>query len=152
MSDSLRPHGLYPARLLCPWDSPGKNAGVGCQFLLQGIFPTQESNSRLLHCSQILYRLGYEGSPIGASILKELQKPLKHVPLPSGSNSVQKACSQGVKRPEYAQNTLRGTKLDTAQVSLPHLSRREIEESQRQLALHPRVGWGLAYASFLVGC
>ena len=36
MSDSLRPHGLDPARLLCPWNSPGKNTGVGCHFLLQG--------------------------------------------------------------------------------------------------------------------
>ena len=35
MSDSLRPHGLWPTRLLCPWDSPGKNTGVGCHFLLQ---------------------------------------------------------------------------------------------------------------------
>ena len=40
----LQPHGLWPARLLCPWDSPGKNIGVGCHFLLQGIFPTQGSN------------------------------------------------------------------------------------------------------------
>ena len=42
--DSLRPHGLYSARLLYPWNSSGKNTGVGCHFLLQGIFPTQESN------------------------------------------------------------------------------------------------------------
>ena len=35
-------------RLLCPWDSPGKNTGVGCHFLLQGIFPTQGSNPSLL--------------------------------------------------------------------------------------------------------
>ena len=42
---------------LCPWDSPGKNIGVGCHFLLQGIFPTQESNLGLLHCRQILYQL-----------------------------------------------------------------------------------------------
>ena len=35
---------LKPARLLCPWDSPGKNTGVVCHFLLQGIFPTQGSN------------------------------------------------------------------------------------------------------------
>ena len=35
VSDSLRPYGLQPARLLCPWDSPGKNTGVGCHFLLQ---------------------------------------------------------------------------------------------------------------------
>ena len=35
--------------LCCPWDFPGKNTGVGCHFLLQGIFWTQGSNSRLLH-------------------------------------------------------------------------------------------------------
>ena len=50
MSDSLRPHGLQPTRLLCPWDSPGKNTGVGCQLFLQGIFPTQGLNPRLLQC------------------------------------------------------------------------------------------------------
>ena len=44
MSDSVRPYGLYPARLLCPWDSPGKRTGVGCHALLQGIFPTQGLN------------------------------------------------------------------------------------------------------------
>ena len=41
MSDSLRPQGLQPARLLCPWNVSGKNAGVGCRFLLQGIFSIQ---------------------------------------------------------------------------------------------------------------
>ena len=35
MSDSLQPHGLQPARLLCAWDSPGKNTGVGYHALLQ---------------------------------------------------------------------------------------------------------------------
>ena len=35
MSDSVRPHRQQPTRLLCPWDSPGKNTGVGCHFLLQ---------------------------------------------------------------------------------------------------------------------
>ena len=35
-SDSLRPQGLKPARLLCPWASPGKSTGVGCHALLQG--------------------------------------------------------------------------------------------------------------------
>ena len=38
-----------PSRLLCPWDSPGKNTGVGCQAFLQGIFPAQVLNSSLLH-------------------------------------------------------------------------------------------------------
>ena len=36
-SDSVRPHGLWPARLLCSWDFPGRNIGVGCHFLLQGL-------------------------------------------------------------------------------------------------------------------
>ena len=35
VSDSLRPHGLQPTRLLRAWDSPGKSTGVGCHFLLQ---------------------------------------------------------------------------------------------------------------------
>ena len=49
MSDSVWPHGLYPVRLPCPWGSPGKDAGVGCRFLFQGLFPTQGSNLSLLH-------------------------------------------------------------------------------------------------------
>ena len=48
VSDSLRPHGLYPARLLRLWDSPDKNAGVGGHFLLQGIFSTHRWNTCLL--------------------------------------------------------------------------------------------------------
>ena len=48
MSDSLQPHGLQPIRLLCPWNSPGKNDEVGCHFLLQGIFLTQGWNPHLL--------------------------------------------------------------------------------------------------------
>ena len=40
VSNSLWPHGLWPTRLLCPWNSPGKNIGVGCHSLFQGIFPT----------------------------------------------------------------------------------------------------------------
>ena len=48
VSDSLRSHGLQPTRLLCPWDSPSKNTGADCHFLLQGIFPTQESKLHLL--------------------------------------------------------------------------------------------------------
>ena len=49
MSDCLPPHKVQPARLLCPWDFPGKNIGVGCHFLYQGIFSTQGSNPSLLH-------------------------------------------------------------------------------------------------------
>ena len=55
LSVSLQPHGLQPARLLCPWDFPGKNTGVGCHFLLQGIFWTPGSILHFLHYRLILY-------------------------------------------------------------------------------------------------
>ena len=66
VSDSLRPHGLQPARLLSPWTFLGKNTGVGCHFPPQGIFPTQGSN---LRCLQLLdwqarsLQLSHQGSP-----------------------------------------------------------------------------------------
>ena len=62
ISDSLRPDGLQPARLLCLWNSPGKNTRVGSHFLLQEIFPTKRSNLGLLHCRQIIYRLNHWGA------------------------------------------------------------------------------------------
>ena len=43
MSDSVRPHRRQPTRLPCPWDSPGKNTGVGCHFLLQCMKVKSES-------------------------------------------------------------------------------------------------------------
>ena len=49
--------------LLCPWDSPGKNTGVGCNFLLQGIFLTQGSNLSLLHWQVDSLPLSHQGSP-----------------------------------------------------------------------------------------
>ena len=49
VSDYVQPHGLWPTRLLCPWDFSSKNPGVGCHFLLQRIFLTQRSNLHLLH-------------------------------------------------------------------------------------------------------
>ena len=52
MSESLPPCGLYN-----PWNSPGQNTEVGSLSLLQGVFPTQESNQGLLHYRQILYQL-----------------------------------------------------------------------------------------------
>ena len=63
MSDPFRPHELSPSHLICPWDFSGKNSGVGCCSLLQGIFPTQGMNTGLLHCRQILYHLSYQGRP-----------------------------------------------------------------------------------------
>ena len=43
MSDSVWPHKRHPTRLLCPWDSPGKNTGVGCHLLLQCMKVKSES-------------------------------------------------------------------------------------------------------------
>ena len=62
LSDSLWPHGLLALRLLCPWDSPGENTGVGCHAFLQGIFPTQGSNLGLPHYRWILYQLSHQRS------------------------------------------------------------------------------------------
>ena len=53
--------GLQTTRLLCPWNSPGKNTGVGTHSLLQDVFLTQGLNLGLLHCRQILYHLSYQG-------------------------------------------------------------------------------------------
>ena len=64
-SNSLQPHGTVASRLLYPWDSPGKNTGVGCHALLLGIFLPQGSNPGLLHCRQILYHLSHQGSLMG---------------------------------------------------------------------------------------
>jgi len=47
MSDSVRPHRRQPIRLRCPWDSPGKNTGVGCHFLLQCMKVKVKSLSRV---------------------------------------------------------------------------------------------------------
>ena len=58
LSDSLQPCGLHPSILFCPWNFPGENTGVGCHFVLQGIFPTQGSNPGLRCCSQILFYFG----------------------------------------------------------------------------------------------
>ena len=66
MSDSAT-HGLQPTRLLCSWDFPSKNTGVGCHFLLQEIFPTQGQNPSLLHllyCQAVSLPLHHLGSYI----------------------------------------------------------------------------------------
>ena len=61
ISGSLCPRGLQPARLLCPWDSLGKNTGVSGHLLLYVIIPTQRSNLGLLHCRWILDPLSHQG-------------------------------------------------------------------------------------------
>ena len=61
-SNALRPHGLQHTRLLCPWDFPGKNTGVGWHFLLQGILLTQGKNLHLLHWQAGSLPLSHQGS------------------------------------------------------------------------------------------
>ena len=63
VSDSSQPQGVYPSKLLCPWNSPGKNAEVGCHFLLQEIFLTQGWNPRRLHWQPYSLLLCHWGSP-----------------------------------------------------------------------------------------
>ena len=63
MSNSFRPHGLEPSRLLHPWNFPGKDTGVGCYLHLQGIFLSQGLNLGFPHCRQTLYHLSHQGSP-----------------------------------------------------------------------------------------
>ena len=59
VSSSLWPHGLYS-----PWNSPGKNTGVGRYSIMQGIFPTQGLNAGLPHCRWVLYQLSHQENPI----------------------------------------------------------------------------------------
>ena len=58
VSNSLQPHGLYSS-----WNSPDQNTGVGSLSLLQGTFPSQESNQSLLNCGGILYQMSYQEAP-----------------------------------------------------------------------------------------
>ena len=79
---TLLPPGLEPARLLYPWDPPGKNTGVGCHFLLQGIFLTQGSNPQLLHWQADSLPLNHVGSPMLANVSKKIHHSRFKNPIP----------------------------------------------------------------------
>ena len=71
-----------------PWNFPGKNTGVVCHFLLQGIFPTQGSNPCLLYLldfRQILYLLSHQGSPKKKKKKKVKEKKIIHTDRESSS-------------------------------------------------------------------
>ena len=70
---------LFSIPWTSPWNSPGKNTGLGSLYLLQGIFLTQGSNPGLPHCRRILYQLSHQGSPTQGS-----NRPLLHLPLKVG--------------------------------------------------------------------
>ena len=76
MSDSLWSHGLWPTRLRCLWDFTSKSTGLGCHFLLQGIFLTQDQTWVSHIAKQTLYHLSHQGSPFTALIL--LNSSLRH--------------------------------------------------------------------------
>ena len=69
VSSILWTHGLWPTRLLYPWDFPGRNSGVDCHVLLQGIFLSQGLNAFFLHCRQILYGWVTRETPISSVAL-----------------------------------------------------------------------------------
>ena len=110
-SDSWRSHGLWPARFLCPWNFPGKNTGVGCGSLLQGIVLTRESNPGLLHCRRVVYCLSQQGSPLWKQNLDSVDTVAFSSPpfqglgrlikrsikrgFPGGSDGKKSACSAG---------------------------------------------------------
>ena len=75
MSDSLRPHGLQPTRLLRPWDFPGKSTGVGCHCLLLLIFSHRylwRIDAFELWCWRSLLRVPWTARRSNQSILKEI--------------------------------------------------------------------------------
>jgi len=80
-------HGLLAVMLLCPWNFPGKNTGVGCHFVPKGIFLTQGLNLHglyLLHLqvySLLLHHLESQNVSLWNIILKELSICEKHLPL-----------------------------------------------------------------------
>ena len=88
MSNSLWPDGL---RLLCPWNFPAKNTGVGCHFLLQGIFPTQGLNPHLLHWQVDSLPPCHLRSPLSA---EEVTKQRNHVIIIYASKRYSGCCKE----------------------------------------------------------
>ena len=81
VSDSVRPHRRQPTRLPRPWDSPGKNTGAGCHFLLQCMKVKSESEvSQLCPTLATPWTAAYQAPP---SMLFSRQKYWSGVPLPS---------------------------------------------------------------------
>ena len=68
-------------------DTPGKNTGVGCHSLLQGFFPTQESNQGILHCNRIFYQLSYQFGSVAQSCPTLCESESQHAGLPVITNS-----------------------------------------------------------------
>ena len=96
VSDSVS-QGTVAPRLLCPWDSPSKTTGVGCHFLLLGIFPTQGSNPGLLYLQADSLASEPPGTPKEGETIQQVHSS-QDIPRKSlGDNRVlskQSACVQ----------------------------------------------------------
>ena len=98
MFQSLRPHGLQPTRLLCPWDAPGKNTRGDCHAHLPGFFATQGSNPHLL--CLLHWQVGALAlAPLGKSVLAQhCRKPIpyiKYQDFPESSVGKASTCKAG---------------------------------------------------------
>ena len=80
MSDSFVTLWAIAHQLLCPWDFPGKDTGVGCHFLLQGIFWIQGSNSHLLHWRVDSSSLSHMHTCSVASVVSDSVQPYGQQP------------------------------------------------------------------------
>ena len=98
VSNSLELHGLQATRLLCPWNFPGKNTGVGCHLFLQGMFLTQGLNLCFLQWQADSLPLSHLGSPVymlvGVKFMQSFQSAVRmfqiyhyNVPIYSINNS-----------------------------------------------------------------
>ena len=86
-------------------DSPGKNTGVGCHALFQGIFPTQGSNPGILHCRWILYHLSHQGSPSHVYTYMFLYNTHTYIPIGTYVYIWASPVAQTVKNPPAMQVT-----------------------------------------------
>ena len=97
---TLQPQGLQPTRPLCPWNFPDKNTGVGLHFLLQGIFPTQGSNLRLMHWQVDSWPLSHLGSSwatqVASSILVATLKKEKGTDTDDTNSNVSRQYIQNI--------------------------------------------------------
>ena len=105
MSNSVRPHRQQPTRLLCPWDSPGKNTGVGCHFLLQCM--KVKSESEVAQSGRLLatpWTAAYQASPSMGFSRQEYWDGLP-LPSPLGLTNLISLKSKGLSR-IFSSNTI----------------------------------------------
>ena len=107
----------YNPPIICPWDSLGKNNGVGCHALLQGIFLTQVLNLHLLHCRRILDHWATWKAPCGTVLLFYI---IYHRGLPWWHSGKESTCQCRIHRSDpWFRNTPRRRKWQPAPVFLP---------------------------------